>query len=469
MSDRRIFRWATTSARLLAGTLVAAGFVLAIVTAVSVPWPGVAREPVRIEALPAPAATVVACDGPLLAIGRRAEQAAELSVAAPARVTAGVAVGSAPAAESFVPSPDLPEEMGASVFTAEPTGDVRAEVAAASSAVVSAADLFGFAASGCRPPLLESWLVGGSGLTGASDLVLLTNPGDVAASVELTVYGVAGATVPPGGALVVAPRTQRVLALAGLALGEERPVVRVSATGAPVQASLQTSITRTLVPGGVDQVGAIPAPASPLVIPGVDVVVGAQAQGEVMTVLRLLSPSADTTATATVTRVGSAQPVGEPLSIGLTAGAPAELALDALPAGTYTVQVDAGAPVVAAVWQTTGFGVGSDFAWHTPSNEIAEPTLFATAAGLDPELVLVSTSDTDSTVRIVSQDGSFTTDVPLPARGSAEVVLPVRSVFLLDPGGAAIRAAVSYAAVDAVAAYPVWPADAAAHPIAVYP
>ena len=49
MSDRRVFRWATTSARLLAGTLVAVAFVVGVVTAVSVPWPTVAREPVAID------------------------------------------------------------------------------------------------------------------------------------------------------------------------------------------------------------------------------------------------------------------------------------------------------------------------------------------------------------------------------------------------------------------------------------
>ena len=70
-------------------------------------------------------------------------------------------------------------------------------------------------------------------------------------------------TVPPGGAgVVVPPRSQGVVPLAGLAIGEERPVVRVQATGAPVQASLQSSITRTLTAGGVDQVGALAQPAT---------------------------------------------------------------------------------------------------------------------------------------------------------------------------------------------------------------
>ena len=39
MSDRRVFRWATTSTRMLIGTVVSIAAAMAVVTAVSVPWP----------------------------------------------------------------------------------------------------------------------------------------------------------------------------------------------------------------------------------------------------------------------------------------------------------------------------------------------------------------------------------------------------------------------------------------------
>ena len=93
MSDRRVFRWATTSARLLAGTLVAAAFVIGVVTAVSVPWPTVAREPLAIEATPAPSASVLVCTGGLLALGRELEDVGRIVTAAPQTVTSGVAQG----------------------------------------------------------------------------------------------------------------------------------------------------------------------------------------------------------------------------------------------------------------------------------------------------------------------------------------------------------------------------------------
>lgn len=468
MSDRRLFRWATTSARLLSGTLVAIGFVIAVVTAVSLPWPPIVREPVRIDAVPVPATSVLVCEGSLLAIGRRAEQADELSVAAEAQLSGGVPQGWPEAVRGQLPSPDVADSEGAPVLVAEPASDQRAPAAFASSATVSAPDLRGFAASDCRPPALESWLVGGSGLLGAADLLLLSNPGDVPATIEVTVHGATGAAVPPGGRLVVPARTQRVLPIAGLALGEEQPVLRVSATGAPVQASLQTSMTRTLIPGGVDRVGPLAVPQTTLTVTGVTVLEQRAEESDATTIVRLLSPSADATATVSLTRVGSSQTVGEPRTVALTGGMPAELALENLAPGTYTVHVEATAPVVGAVWNTTGFGEGADFAWHTPSDLIETPTTFASAVG--PGLRLVLTGATaDTTVHIASADGSFATDAAVAAGEIVEVRIPANQLFTLDPGGTGIRAAVSYATEGAQAAYPVWPADAAAPPITVYP
>ncbi|SIT88862.1 DUF5719 family protein [Microbacterium sp. RU33B] len=468
MSDRRFLRLASTSARLLIGTVVSVAAVVAVVTAVSLPWPVVERAPLSIQATPEPGDTIAVCDGPLLALGRQSQAAAELSLAASATVTAGVAEGASAATESRLESPNVTNADPVPVFTAAPEDGVRSDVAASSSASVRSDDLAGFAASACRPPLLESWLVGGAGTTGAADLVVLSNPGDVPAAVQLTLFGAQGESTPAGGSIVIAPRTQRVLPLAGIAFGEDSPVIRVTATGGPVQASLQTSITRTLVPGGVDQSGALAAPTRTVVITGIDAAARAETD-DATSLLRLLSPSADTTASVTVIPVGSTTPIGEPSTIPLTAGSPVEVDLGLRDAGRYTVVVAADQPVVAAAWQATGLGEGDDFAWYTPSDEIAVPTLFATPAGAPPRVTLANTADVDAAVRIATTDGSFSTEVAVAAGSSVDVPLPSRGVYLLDPGATTVRAAVSFASAGALAGFPVWPADAAAQAITVYP
>ena len=93
MSDRRVFRWATTSTRLLAGTAVSALAVVAVVTAVSVPWPTLAREPLSVSAVPAPSASVASCDGGLLSVGRDVADVDAISLAKPQLLTTGVSEG----------------------------------------------------------------------------------------------------------------------------------------------------------------------------------------------------------------------------------------------------------------------------------------------------------------------------------------------------------------------------------------
>ena len=472
MSDRRVFRWATTSARLLVGTLVAIGFVIAVVTAVSLPWPTVARAPVAITAMPAPSASVVVCQGGLLALGRELEDVGRIVTAAPQTVTTGVAEGRPAPTSRSLTTPASDGTAPATAVVAEPMDGTRTDVAASGSSTIVADDLSGFAASACRPALMESWLVGGSAATGASDTLLLANPGTVAATVQLTVFGASGPQVPAGaGELVVGPGAQIVLPLAGLQLGEESPVIRVTAMGAPVQAALQASITRTLVPGGVDQVGAIAAPDRIQVVPGVTVTQNPDAEGtsDAATVVRILSPVEDTTAVVTASAVGTTSSSAAPMTVPLTAGIPTEVDLGGLATGQYTVEVSAEAAVVAAVWQTTGFGEGADFAWYSAAPAVAGPGLFATPPGPTPVLTLANPTAEPVTTTVDAVDGSFSTEVTVPPGESSSVRLTSRSVYLLDAGGDGIRAGVSLTGDGALAGFPVWPSDAAAQQITVYP
>ncbi|WP_127820267.1 DUF5719 family protein [Microbacterium sp. CPCC 204701] len=481
MSDRRVFRWATTSTRMLIGTVVSIAAAMAVVTAVSLTWPTLLREPVSVAATPAPAASVTACDGGLLSIGRDPTDADALVTAARQSVTSGVSADAPPAAEQVLEVTGV--GSGPVVFTAPPRDRQRIDVAAAGASTVTADDLAGFAASACRPPLLESWLIGGSGLTGAADLVLLANPGSVPATVELTVYGVGGPQIPPGASdIVVPPKTQRVVPLAGIALDEASPVIRVSAVGAPIHASLQASITRTLTPGGVEQVGAVPHPAPVQTITGISVTGRSEPTTtpdesltpvepeitQTATVVRLLAPSAATTATVTVTAIGRVEPALEPQQVPLEAGKPLELALDGLAVGSYTVEVVAEEPVLAAVWQTTGFGAGADFAWYTPAPEVSVPSLFAVPNGPPPTLTIVNPRGEPAVIAVTSEDAAFRLELTVPADGAMTARLSSRTVYLIDPASP-VHASLSFTGDGALAGVPVWPADAAAPEIVVYP
>lgn len=457
-----------TPARLALGLAVALAAAACATAAVVVDLPGVTVEPISTTATPSAADSVITCAGPLLAIGRDSANAALLTDAAAETSTSSP---DANAAITVLASPDVTGGTGPLVFTAPPRGSDRSDIAAAGSARVDATDLGGFAATSCERALMESWLVGGSATTGAADLVVLSNPGSVAARVTIAVFGATGMTVPVAGeGIVIAAGTQRVIPVAALALGEENPVMRITAAESPVRASLQASLTRVLVPGGVDQVGVSAVPASELTIPGVPVTVptGDAGDANIPTSLRLLAPASD--AMATVTIEGSGAAAWEPQTVPLLAGVPLQLDLPGLAAGTYTVTVNATAPVTGAVWATNGFGAGSDFGWFVAAETLSTPRLLAIADGPNPVLTVVATGDGAQSVRLVDEAGDGeVVPVTLSPEGVATVAVQPGAVYLIDPGAGSIRAAITYSGNGAVAGYPISPSAAASAAFTVYP
>lgn len=463
MNDRRLVRFAATSARVVAGTAVATAAVVGTVAGIAAPWPAYTAEPVRVQATPAPSDTVLACDGPLLALGRSADAANSLSAAAAQQVVSGPADASA-STSSLTGATDG-DDGAAEALRAAPRDGTQTPLAAAGSATAVSDDLTGFAASACRAPLAESWLVGGASTTGSNDLVVLANPGTVPATVQLSVYGAQGVSNPPGGSnLVVPPGERRVVPLAGLLLGEESPVVRVVASGAPVHASLQTSLTRVLLPGGSDQVAPLAQADERLVIPGVQVVT--TGEGQAGTVLRLLAPGADATATVTMVPLDAAAAAPEPRSVPLTAGLPTSLDLSGVAAGAYTLDISATAPVVGGAWSTTGFGEGADFAWYAPAPAFSSTGVIAVAPGVGAQVVIAG-APSDATVTLTPVDGGDPLSIPVAAGASAAA--PVAAGVYRLEADVPVRAAVSYAAAGALASYPLWPADAAASAVTVLP
>ena len=413
----------------------------------------------------------MACTGSLLALGRDLEDVGQIVPASAQRITAAASPGATELSQATLTGPNDAVD-GPVVATAAPQGRERTDIAASGSSTAADDDLSGYAASACRPPLMQSWLVGGSASTGAADLVVLANPGEVAATVELTTYGADGMLEPAGGSNIVIPAaSQRVVPLAGLLLGEESPVVRVTATGAPVQASLQASITRTLAAGGVDQVGAIGAAETRHIIGGV-AVTEEPASGDdpdATTRVRILAPGTDTTATVTIREVGSSDPAIEPSTVPLLADIPTEVELAGLAEGVYTVTVESESPVVAAAWQTTGFGEGDDFAWYVPAPEITGSSMFAAPAGPRPLLVLANTGDAPAAVTIAPVDGGSETEITVDAGSSASVRLRSGTTYSLSNAGGGVHAALSFARSNGLAGFPVCPGDAAAPAITVYP
>ena len=271
--------------------------------------------------------------------------------------------------------------------------------AATSASVVSAGDARGLAAAPCRAPANDLWLVGGSTAVGSTATLVLANPGLTAAQVELEVFGPQGYVEPTTRRHVVAAGASKVVDLGGAAADQASLVVHLSVTGGQVTAHVQDTAVRGFTPAGTDLVVPGAAPATRQVVTGVTTPATSVGSADAP-VLRLLAPGEDGT-TARVTILGADGPV--PLAgaerVDLEPGVVTGLPLGGLPAGTYTLVVEADVPVAAAV-VTSHPGTPGELddeprverAW-SPSTVVGVPAAVALPRGPVAHLVVAAVGD----------------------------------------------------------------------------
>jgi len=450
------------TARLIAGAVIAVGAGAVVAGGIVFDWMPQEATPVSQKVAPIAADSVLTCAGPLLAIGRDATQASSISVAATQSI---VATGDG-TKKSTLKAPDVDGDGGPLRLITSASGRNTPQAAAAASTTVDADDLGGFVASPCGPALMDSWLVAGSTTTGAADLITLANPGKVAATVDLTLYGKDGQSQPAGGNdVIVAAGTERVIPLAGLGVGDDAPVVRVTATGAPVRAMLQASNSVALDVTGVDQTTALGAAAKRQVITGVHVI--SEQQDNPLTVVRLLSPDDDTTAQVTV--VGEHGSTGPGQEVTLTGGTPAELQLP-LAVGSYAIVVSADTPVVAGVWQATGISGGDDFTWAEPAETLdagGNGALVSVPKGPAPRLDLLADGTKAAKVTATPVGGGEALSATATSGQVASLTLVAGTSYRITTDRP-VHASVAFVGDKQLATYPVSPPAAASAPVTVY-
>jgi hypothetical protein len=191
----------------------------------------------------------------------------------------------------------------------------------------------------------------------------------------------------------------------------------------------------------------------------------AESEGAPTDALRLLAVDADTTASVVV-RDSSGQVASE-FTAPLTASTPLDLAITDVALGTYSVEVSASTPLVGGVWQSSGDGGGSDFAWMTPAAALQDDTLFAVPDGPSPMLHVVNGGDGEATVTLAPASGSERS-ITLAAGASELVPVRASSVYRIS-SDAEIAAAVTMSATGQLAGWPVLPGSADQPEITVYP
>ena len=290
--------------------------------------------------------------------------------------------------------------------------------------------LSGLASAACTEPANDVWLVGGSTELGRTTLVTLANPTDVTATVTLEVFteeGYIDAVSTEG--LIVLPGEQRIVSLAGYAPDAIAPVVRVLSVGGQILANLQQSVTRTLMPSGVEWVAPGSGAATQQVIAGV--VLSGQHdhdRSEISDVtsdlepgIRLLVPGEKNTEVS-ITLLSSEGKKVE-FTANLTAQKVTQLPTAGVPDGVYTVIVTAQEPIVAGVRTVQDSSAAAPDLGKTPvSTPTATPTAMATPELVAPVVAPGATIGGGDFTWIASS--SFLTDqllIPVPS-GPAPLV-----------------------------------------------
>jgi hypothetical protein len=465
VTDRKI-ALARLGGRTAAGVAGLAATAAVLGAVFTLPLSTAHAQPASRVVRPVPATATVACPGPLLTMSSDSA-ATQLSPEGKPNVISG---GSEQSPASVPLSVQDVSGAHPAAFHTPASDGHEPLLAGATSLAVDTSELRGLAAANCASPGFDEWLVGGATSLGQTTLVVLSNPGDVAATVKIDSYFEQGLAAGAGGnGVLVQPHTQRVVPLSGLVPNASATIVHVTSTGGTVSAELQQAAISGVTPQGADWAGPAAAPAKRLVVPGV--VVAGAASGAAdsddagVPALRVM-PVGDKDAKLSIgARPESGSAGGQAVSVTVSHGMVSEVPLDKLGKGTFTVTVDSSAPVVAAVRSSaTDAKAGTDFAWYAAADRLTGAAAIPIAPGPNGYLHLVNTSDSAVTLKL---DGPGGGQVSVPAGASAS--RPISSRGVLTTGDAhGLYVGVGYSGAGQLASYVAYPTSASEAALKVY-
>ena len=145
----------------------------------------------------------------------------------------------------------------------------------------------GMASTACAPAAAEFWFVGGGAIAGRQTRIVLVNPDDTAAVVDVLIHGPNGVIdAPAGRGLVVKGQDRLVARLDVLAPGVTATAVQVLARTGRIGASVDDEQRVGLTTVGTDWIPQAAAPATRVYVPGI-------VSGDGARVLSVVAPGED--------------------------------------------------------------------------------------------------------------------------------------------------------------------------------
>lgn len=303
-----------------------------------------------------------------------------------------------------------------SVVTVEPLGGQAGLGSAIAAYSASDGDLTGLDVSACTVPSHQQRLTGATTTLGSTAILVLTNPSASAATVDLRLFGAEGIIDSPGtSGLVLGPDQTRSFVLGGLAPNEENLAVEVRSSGGAVSASIQQHRLFGVMPGGVDIITPNADASQRQVIPGVsspgaDALEELNRQDDVDVAPAVQIAATGSATTAEVTALGPDGPasLGSGSVVELAAHGTGSVDLSNLPAGEYTIVVEADAPVIATARSVSGAAEESvDMALTPSASELAFDQLVSLPSHGTSQLVVYGSAAGTIEYQLVDESGSL--------------------------------------------------------------
>ncbi|MGO1940905.1 MAG: DUF5719 family protein [Yaniella sp.] len=372
---------------------------------------------------------------------------------------------------------DPAEEGQPIALGTEPVGGTPGIASGTTQYAATDGDLAGMTAAACTPAAHQHWLTGATTTTGTTSVLTVTNPSATNSTVDLSVFGADGPVEASGASdIVLAPGQTQSLLVAGLAPRQNSVAVQVSSSGGPVAADIQQHRLDGIVPAGVDTLQPATAGSNVVVpvlqIPGdaEDIADESGLDGQSPT---LHVASTGSAVSATITLRGPDGPVDVPTeasAIELAPGASTTVDLSGVEPGTYAVEIDADANVVASAdslaynpagdnEDATGNTSAVDTAYMPSTAPIRGETMVALPAIADPESRLILTSAEEATVSITPIDDEGQRGEELTQELSGETAVTVEEEdaagYLLETGANDVHAGVLVDSSAGISAMPV--------------
>jgi hypothetical protein len=346
---------------------------------VLVPLPQFIGSAPSLELTPVPSAQRRVCQGPLVQVSSDKSATVSYLSNGPVDVLTDSSSTNVQSTALKMTDNKAPATIGSPTVISIPAdkGSVAQPLLAGSQSQYGAGEsLGGLAVAACADSSNDMWLVAGATNVGRTSLVMLSNPTDVSSTVKLEIFGENGLVeAAKNDGILVPAGTQRIVSLAGYARDVVAPVVHVTSTGGQILASLQQSVTRTLVPSGVELVNPGAAPNTVQIMTGVYLQgLAAHNDGEngavisdLESAVRVLLPGKED-AEVGITFISAA---GERTEIKSTVSAQKviQFPFAGITDGTYTVIVRSAKPLLAGVRAVYGApgvaSAGGDFAWFS--------------------------------------------------------------------------------------------------------